>query len=272
MRLDADACRRNSRNLLTISGKPMGFSVIVVLDEVPTSTPAGSFTPALQPCPIDCWYASPVNRARAEAPRASLSPGNLRSPRNRSDWRHAVARTRAVPAATSRYTPDCRFGLSFQPATAATTRKAPHAAQRDATTYTAWKTSRRRNQLVSISMRSSSGPTTPWQTLANRCSTNSRGSYRTGADNNTLIGAAKQGTIDLPTPQGRAEAEKWLEAMVSAALADGKITREEGALLMSTGRRIGLVEYDIRALLTRVRQQRYAAAKDALRGASPIIT
>src|SRR5439155_2439805 len=190
MRLDADACRRNSRNLLTISGKPMGFSVIVVLDEVPTSTPAGSFTPALQPCPIDCWYASPVNRARAEAPRASLSPGNLRSPRNRSDWRHAVARTRAVPAATSRYTPDCRFGLSFQPATAATTRKAPHAAQRDATTYTAWKTSRRRNQLVSISMRSSSGPTTPWQTLANRCSTNSRGSYRTGADNNTLIGAA----------------------------------------------------------------------------------
>jgi predicted lipid-binding transport protein (Tim44 family)/uncharacterized tellurite resistance protein B-like protein len=82
----------------------------------------------------------------------------------------------------------------------------------------------------------------------------------------TLIAAATQGTLDLPAPKGSAQAQEWLTAMAQEAMADGNLSREEYALLQKTGQRVGLVDYDIRMLIRRVRGSAYDDAKAALRG------
>jgi uncharacterized tellurite resistance protein B-like protein len=82
----------------------------------------------------------------------------------------------------------------------------------------------------------------------------------------TMIAAATQGTLDLPTPKGAAQAQEWLTAMAQEAMADGNLSRDEYALLQKTGQRVGLVDYDIRRLIRRVRGSAYDDAKAALRG------
>jgi hypothetical protein len=81
-----------------------------------------------------------------------------------------------------------------------------------------------------------------------------------------MLAAATAGTLDLPTPQTPEQAREWVTAMARQAMADGNLSRQEYALLHQTGLRAGLVDYDIRALLRRVRGGVYDEAKAALRG------
>ena len=53
--------------------------------------------------------------------------------------------------------------------------------------------------------------------------------------------------------------------MASAALADGKLTREEQTLLLATARRVGLVEFDVKRMLQQLRTDAYTRSKQALR-------
>lgn len=92
----------------------------------------------------------------------------------------------------------------------------------------------------------------------------------------TMLSAARSGNIDLPVPTERKEVQQWVELMTRAALADGKLLREEYNLLQTAGQRAGLVEWDIRQIVKRIREDVYASAKSALRenhngnnGASP---
>jgi len=55
--------------------------------------------------------------------------------------------------------------------------------------------------------------------------------------------------------------------MASEGLADGKLTREEYALLLNAGRRTGLVEYDVREIIESQRREMFTAARQALRDA-----
>jgi hypothetical protein len=81
-----------------------------------------------------------------------------------------------------------------------------------------------------------------------------------------MIDAAVGGNIDVPEPSNRAEAEVWLAAMAKIALADGKLTTEEFALLRMLGNKFDLGEYDIKMLLKRLRSEQLAQASAALRG------
>ena len=66
-------------------------------------------------------------------------------------------------------------------------------------------------------------------------------------------------------PADNNQARAHLEVMARAALADGKITKEESALLQSAGERLGLSEYDVRQLLKRTRSDLFAEARQSLR-------
>jgi predicted lipid-binding transport protein (Tim44 family) len=81
----------------------------------------------------------------------------------------------------------------------------------------------------------------------------------------TMLAAARASQLDLPTPLGPEESKQWLRAMAWAALADGKLSREEQSLLLATAGRIGLSTDDVKEMLQKLRAEMYARSKQALR-------
>jgi uncharacterized tellurite resistance protein B-like protein/predicted nucleic acid-binding Zn ribbon protein len=82
-----------------------------------------------------------------------------------------------------------------------------------------------------------------------------------------LIEAAGANTLDVRAPANEGEARAILGAMAKVALADGKITREETALLLAAGSHLGLSEIDVTQLIARTKSEMYAQAKASLRQA-----
>ncbi len=82
-----------------------------------------------------------------------------------------------------------------------------------------------------------------------------------------LMSASMAGQIDPPQPRDRDEARVWLESMVEMALTDGKVTSSEFTLLKAAGSRSGLVDFDLKAMITQTRNRLYAQARTALREA-----
>lgn len=80
-----------------------------------------------------------------------------------------------------------------------------------------------------------------------------------------LIGAAQSNTLDIPLPANETEARATLKSMAKAALADGKITREEQSLLEAAGQHLGLSDKDVSLLLKRTRSELYQDAKQQLK-------
>jgi uncharacterized tellurite resistance protein B-like protein len=80
-----------------------------------------------------------------------------------------------------------------------------------------------------------------------------------------MLAAARANSLDVPMPADNNEARAHLEVMARAALADGKITKEESALLQSAGERLGLSEYDVQQLIRRTRSDLFAEARQSLR-------
>ncbi len=80
-----------------------------------------------------------------------------------------------------------------------------------------------------------------------------------------MIEAALRNDMDVPEPASRAEAEAWLRAMATIALADGQITNEELSLLRMLGTKFDLGESDVKMLLKRLRGEQYTQAAAALR-------
>jgi uncharacterized tellurite resistance protein B-like protein len=90
--------------------------------------------------------------------------------------------------------------------------------------------------------------------------------YRIPADRlNQLIGAARDNTLDVPLPADQNQARSTLKAMAKAALADGKISREEQSLLEAAGQHLGLSDRDVSLLLKRTQSELYANAKQQLK-------
>ncbi|HEY7119780.1 MAG TPA: TIM44-like domain-containing protein [Tepidisphaeraceae bacterium] len=82
-----------------------------------------------------------------------------------------------------------------------------------------------------------------------------------------MIAAAQTNSLDVPAPADREEAQGQLHAIARVALADGRITREENALLRSAAGRLGLSDYDLSQLLKRVQRELYTDARQTLRAA-----
>jgi uncharacterized tellurite resistance protein B-like protein len=80
-----------------------------------------------------------------------------------------------------------------------------------------------------------------------------------------LIGAAQANTLDIPLPADQNEARATLKSMAKAALADGKITKEEQSLLEAAGQHLGLSNQDVSLLLKRTRTELYQDAKQQLK-------
>jgi hypothetical protein len=80
-----------------------------------------------------------------------------------------------------------------------------------------------------------------------------------------MIRAALRNQLDTPLPATPVEAKSWLAEMARAALADGQISSQESQMLLATGSRVGMVEFDIKMLIKDLRGQMYREAKDALR-------
>ena len=82
---------------------------------------------------------------------------------------------------------------------------------------------------------------------------------------NELLAQAEQGGLEPPQPANDDEARAWLGAMVTAALADGKLENSEVALLRSAGQGCGLGDHDLKQLIKQKRSELYAAARGGLR-------
>jgi len=82
-----------------------------------------------------------------------------------------------------------------------------------------------------------------------------------------LFSAAQSGEIDIPEPRDGNEAREWMMMMADEALADGRIQPQELALLNAVGSQYGLTAYDVKLLVNRQKNNRYEAAKSALRQA-----
>jgi predicted lipid-binding transport protein (Tim44 family)/uncharacterized tellurite resistance protein B-like protein len=80
-----------------------------------------------------------------------------------------------------------------------------------------------------------------------------------------LISAAGAGKLETPQPASLPEARRWLHAMATAAMSDGRITREEVDLLRTIGSPFGMTDADLKVLLSQARSELYADARAALR-------
>jgi uncharacterized tellurite resistance protein B-like protein len=90
--------------------------------------------------------------------------------------------------------------------------------------------------------------------------------YRIPAERlDQLITAARDNTLDVPLPADRNEARATLTAMARAALADGRISREEQSLLQTAGQHLGLSDRDVTLLLRHTKAALYTDARQQLR-------
>jgi uncharacterized tellurite resistance protein B-like protein len=81
-----------------------------------------------------------------------------------------------------------------------------------------------------------------------------------------MIAAAQSDSLDVPEPADQTEARQHLMAMARAACADGKITRQESAILSTAGQRLGLSDSDVDRVVKQARKTLYQESKAQLKG------
>ena len=82
-----------------------------------------------------------------------------------------------------------------------------------------------------------------------------------------MLAAARAGELDVPTPEGRDQARTRLKAIATMALADGRIAKQEAAMLRQAGNQLGLSDHDLRRLIKQTKGEMYRHAKGVLREA-----
>ncbi|MBN2712963.1 MAG: TIM44-like domain-containing protein, partial [Planctomycetes bacterium] len=80
-----------------------------------------------------------------------------------------------------------------------------------------------------------------------------------------MIASAMSGEAQVPEPASREEAWKWLIAMARMALADGSIQSAEYEMLMEAGGKLGMSDYDVKAMIKRERANLYREAKERVK-------
>jgi predicted lipid-binding transport protein (Tim44 family) len=80
-----------------------------------------------------------------------------------------------------------------------------------------------------------------------------------------IVASVASGQDSLPVPETTTEAREILAAMARMVLADGKVTREEQALMTSFGESMHLAAADVKMILTQQRKLLYQQAKTTIR-------
>jgi hypothetical protein len=70
---------------------------------------------------------------------------------------------------------------------------------------------------------------------------------------NELIESAKNGTLEIPVPQGPKEARDWLSAAVKMAFSDGVLSSEEIRLLFAMGEKNGFTKMEVKQIIAKER-------------------
>jgi tellurite resistance protein len=84
-------------------------------------------------------------------------------------------------------------------------------------------------------------------------------------DVDTMLNAALHKDIDIEEPGSKEEAKVWLSAMISAAMADGKVDGSESRLLQAAGTRAGLVAFEIQYMIAQEKNRRYQFSREQLK-------
>ena len=80
-----------------------------------------------------------------------------------------------------------------------------------------------------------------------------------------MLEAAQRGEFTAPEPQDREEAKAWMELMVEAAFADGKMSPDEGKLLQDMAATQGLTNMEFNLLVNSVRNRLIQQAREVNR-------
>jgi len=80
-----------------------------------------------------------------------------------------------------------------------------------------------------------------------------------------MITAARENTLEVSEPNNRGEALAWIRGMVRMAMANGFIDSGETKAIMLLGDKMGMLKYDIKALINRTRKELYQESRNALR-------
>ncbi|PQO30063.1 TIM44-like domain-containing protein [Blastopirellula marina] len=80
-----------------------------------------------------------------------------------------------------------------------------------------------------------------------------------------MLNDARNGTLESPEPDNRASGVKWLTRMIDMALIDGHLDRSEKKLIATTGKRLGMSDYDVARLLAKRKSELYREAKEELK-------
>ncbi len=80
-----------------------------------------------------------------------------------------------------------------------------------------------------------------------------------------MIRTAEAGTLELPEPKDLQETSAWLRSMIVMALANGNLAASEMKLIRKVGEKAGMVDYDIRQLIKKVRKEQLQEARRALK-------
>lgn len=83
----------------------------------------------------------------------------------------------------------------------------------------------------------------------------------------TMLAAAEAGELEVPEPEDRNQARRWLLAAADVSLADGRVGRREYDLLCEAGSRFGYSPHDVKLLLRQRHTELYREAKAAIRSA-----
>ncbi|GAB4150656.1 MAG: hypothetical protein Tsb009_25620 [Planctomycetaceae bacterium] len=76
-----------------------------------------------------------------------------------------------------------------------------------------------------------------------------------------VINTAAHGKVDIPTPKDVIEGRRYLEQLIRASLADGKVTGTEMRFLNRFAKRMEMMPADVKMMIARERRREYQAAK-----------
>jgi uncharacterized tellurite resistance protein B-like protein len=82
-----------------------------------------------------------------------------------------------------------------------------------------------------------------------------------------ILEAAVQGRVDISKPTGAEDSRVWMIALTDAALADGRMDKNEEHLLVKTGKTLGMAPFDVDLLINKRRAFMYQQARLELRQA-----
>lgn len=80
-----------------------------------------------------------------------------------------------------------------------------------------------------------------------------------------VIADLEAGTLSLPQPANTTQAQAWLDDMIAIALADKQISKQEFAVLLAVGQKLGFIAYDVKQQIRQHRAQAYREAREQLR-------